>query len=92
MADDESRIEYLGPWTVYDVVVDGCHVPFLRAIPLDDGGVELLLDRRFGLRLTAEQAEQTVPFLANVIAVASGYTSHPRADDPERSRPRYPRN
>jgi hypothetical protein len=89
---DGSRIKYLGPWTVFDVVVDGCHVPFLRAIPLDDGGVELLLDRRFGLRLTAEQAEHTVPFLANAIAVASGHTSHPRADDPDRSLSRYPKN
>jgi hypothetical protein len=41
--------------------------------------VHLNLDRRLGLTLSTEEAERFVPFLADVIAIASGFTSHPDA-------------
>jgi hypothetical protein len=47
---------------------------------LDGGRIDLTLDRRFGLVLSAAEAERFVPFLAEAIAVALGYTSHPRAE------------
>jgi hypothetical protein len=87
--DGTFRVNFPGPFQHHDVVVNGRQVPFLRAIPLDGGQVHLNLDRRLGLTLTAEEAERIVPFLADAIAVASGYTSHPDAgkDGPN---PRHP--
>ena len=73
------KVSYPGPFEHHDVVVEGRQVPYLRATPLDAGRVHLNLDRRLGLTLTAEEAERVVPFLADAIAVASGYTSHPDA-------------
>jgi hypothetical protein len=72
-------VEYIGPFRSHDVVVDGWQVPYLRATPLNGGRVHLNLDRRFGLDLTVEEADRFVPFLADCIAVALGYTCHPLA-------------
>jgi len=54
-------------------------VPFLSATPVDGGQIDLTLDQRIGLSLSAQEAERFVPFLAHAIAVALGYTSHPDA-------------
>lgn len=88
----ESRVAFVGPFEHHDVVVEGRQVPYLRATPLDGGHVHLNLDRRLGLTLTVEEAERFVPFLADAIAVASGYTSHPDAerDGPNERHP-FPR-
>lgn len=40
----------------------------------------LVLDNRYALNVTVEEAERFVPFLANAIAVALGYTCHPKED------------
>jgi hypothetical protein len=40
----------------------------------------LNLDRRFGLELDLAEAERIVPFIAQAIAVASGFSSHPSGD------------
>jgi hypothetical protein len=77
--DQGFHVNFPGPFQHHDVVVNGHQVPFLRATPLDGGQVHLNLDRRLGLTLSAEEAERVVPFLADAIAVASGYTSHPDA-------------
>lgn len=92
LPDDPFRVSYIGPFSHHDVVVDGRQVPFLRATPLEGGEVHLTLDRRMGVTLSAEEAERLVPFLADVIAVASGYTSHPNAgrDGPNLRHP-FPR-
>jgi hypothetical protein len=42
--------------------------------------IYLSLDNRYGLDLTVAEAEQVVPFLADAIAIALGYTCHPGAD------------
>jgi hypothetical protein len=87
----ESQVSFVGPFEHHDVVVHGHQVPHLRATPLDGGQVHLNLDRRFGLTLTSEEAERILPFLADAIAVASGYTSHPRAGrDAPRARHPFP--
>jgi hypothetical protein len=46
----------------------------------DGGEIHLTLDRRLGLTLSTEEAERFIPFLADAIAVAAGYTSHPDAE------------
>jgi hypothetical protein len=73
-------VTYPGPFEHHDVVVEGHEVPFLRATPIDGGRIDLTLDRRFGLILSADEAERFIPFLADAIAIASGYTAHPTAD------------
>jgi hypothetical protein len=78
--EHELGVAFVGPFQHHDVVVNGRQVPFLRATPLDGGQVHLNLDRRLGLTLTVEEAERMVPFIADVIAVALGYTSHPEAE------------
>jgi hypothetical protein len=78
--DQGFQVTFPGPFSHHDVVVNGHQVPFLRATLLDGGQVHLNLDRRLGLTLSAGEAERVVPFLADAIAVASGYTSHPDAD------------
>jgi hypothetical protein len=88
----ESCVSYVGPFESHDVVVEGRQVPFLRAMPIDGGEIDLTLDRRYGLILTTAEAERFVPFLANAIAVALGYTCHPDAErDSPRSRHPFPR-
>jgi len=44
------------------------------------GMVSLTLDRRYGLDLTVDEAERFIPFLAQAIAIASGYASHPSSE------------
>jgi hypothetical protein len=82
-------VSFVGPFEHHDVVVNGRQVPYLRATPMDGGQVHLNLDRRLGLTLSVEEAERVEPFLADAIAVASGFTSHPEAgqDGPT---PRHP--
>ncbi len=88
----EPQVDFIGPFEHHDVVVEGRAVPFLRATPLDGGQIDLVLDRRLGLTLTVAEAERFVPFLADAIAVALGYTSHPDAerDGPNERHP-FPR-
>jgi hypothetical protein len=72
------RFEIVGPFTSNEVVVGGRAVPLLKAEPLDGGRIALTLDDRYDLHVSVEEAERIVPFLADCIAVAFGYTCHPR--------------
>jgi hypothetical protein len=74
---------YVGPFQTWEIVVNGSTVPYLTARPKRDGAVHVTLDHRFGLDLSEEEAEKVVPFLADVIAVALGYTCHPCPEVPE---------
>lgn len=85
-----SNVEYVGPFQRHDVVVRGRQVPLLEAHPTDDGHIHLVLDHRFGLDLTLLDAERVVPFLADVIAIAMGYTCHPDAEDDPSNWRRHP--
>src|SRR4051794_9253175 len=75
-----SPVEFVGPFEHHEVVVNGWRVPNLSAEPLPGGRVHLSLDHRFGIDLTVADAEQVVPFIADCMAVAMGYTCHPQED------------
>jgi hypothetical protein len=63
--------------------VDGWSVPFVYAHPCGerDESVMLVLDGRLAATFSVEEAERFVPFLADAISIALGYTAHPRTDD-----------
>jgi hypothetical protein len=81
--DDEGglRLEFVGPFKEYRVVVNGWQVPLLEGEELDGGTVWLTLDNRLGCEIPAGLAEKVVPFIADCIAVALGYGCHPRGDE-----------
>lgn len=62
------------------MVVDGYRVPYLSAQPIRGGKVLLTLDSRFMVEVEVADMEWLVEFMANCIAVASGYTCHPGTD------------
>jgi hypothetical protein len=76
------RVSFPGPFTQHEVVVDGWSVPLLHAHPGGDHdeNVTLVLDSRLAATFTVEEAERFVPFLADAIAIALGYTCHPNED------------
>ncbi len=84
-----STVQFIGPFQRHEVVVNGHQVPFLEATPMPGGRVHLSLDNRLGLDLTVEEAERFLPFLADTVAVAMGYTCHPEPewDGPVRRQP-----
>lgn len=94
-ADDELeefRVQFPGPFSHHDVVVDGWRVPYLQAHLADEDGVMLVLDRRLGVHLTSQEAEKVLPFIADAIAIALGYGAHPRGEAPvPLERAPYPR-
>jgi hypothetical protein len=77
-----GRVNFPGPFQHHEVVVDGWAVPLLHAHPSgeNDESVTLVIDSRLALTVSVEEAERFVPFLADAIAVALGYTSHPNED------------
>jgi hypothetical protein len=74
-----SEYEIVGPFTSHWVVVDGRQVPFLQAAPANGGKIRLTLDQRYGLEISVADADAFIPWIADAIAVAMGYTCHPRA-------------
>jgi hypothetical protein len=86
-----ATVEYVGPLEHRFVVVRGRVVEYLSAIPLTTGGVSLTLDHRFRLDLSADEAERFIPFLADCMAVAAGYASHPGEEDEALPLPRFRR-
>jgi hypothetical protein len=86
-----SGLEIVGPFEEYRVLLHGHEVPFVYALPRAGGGLHINLDNRFGLDLTMEEAERFLPFLADTIAVALGFTCHPAPECPEpRARSPFP--
>ena len=79
------RVTFPGPFSAHDVVVDDWKVPLLHAHPCGerDECVMLVIDNRLAITISVEEAERFVPFLANAIAVALGYTCHPNEDAAE---------
>jgi hypothetical protein len=73
-------VQFIGPFEQYDVVINGRRVPYLTAQPENGGVIALSLDRRFALELPVSDADRIVAFIADCIAVASGYTAHPGED------------
>lgn len=79
----DGGVQFPGPFSAHEVVVGGWKVPHLSAHPAGVDGSEIILvvDGRFAYTCTTAEAEFLVPFLADAIAVALGYTCHPRGDD-----------
>ncbi len=75
-----ADVEYVGPFGDWRVVVDGWTVPYLTVVPCNGNRIDLSLDNRFGLVLDGADAERVVPFIADAIAIALGFTCHPRSD------------
>src|SRR5690242_16555820 len=76
------RVNFPGPFTHHDVVVDGWTVPLVEAQPCgeNDENVMLILDKRIAITLSVAEAERFVPFLADAISVALGYAAHPNEE------------
>jgi hypothetical protein len=76
------RVTFPGPFSSHQVVVDGWTVPLLHAHPCGehDASVMLVIDNRLAATFSVDEAERFVPFLADAIAVALGYTCHPNQD------------
>ena len=75
-------VGFPGPFSHHEVVVDGWKVPLLTAHPsADEQTVMLVVDERFAETFTIAEVEKVAPFLAHAIAVALGYTCHPRGDE-----------
>jgi hypothetical protein len=81
-ARQPSGLDFPGPFSCHDVVLHDHQVPFLQAAPTPDG-VRLILDSRSAIDLTMPEAERVIPFMADAIAVALGYTCHPNPNCPE---------
>jgi len=88
----KEAVEYLGPFERWDLVVGGRKVPYLQAQPVNGGRIDFTLDHRFGLIVDLATANYLAPFLANCIAVASGYTCHPSAAEEPNPRHPFPRS
>lgn len=73
-------VTFPGPFSAHDVVVNGWRVPLVRAHVLDEDRVQLVLDDRLMAEFSTDEAERVVPFLADAIAIALGYPSHPNGD------------
>jgi hypothetical protein len=77
--------KFVGPFHSHEVVLNGHQVPYLNATPTEEG-VHLSLDARFGVDLSHDEADKIIPFLADTIAVALGYTCFPCDEVPEPTR------
>ena len=84
-------VSFPGPFSHHDVVVDGWQVPFLRADMIGEDRVNLLLDDRYSLDVSAAEAERFLPFLADAISIALGYPCHPRGGSAAPARNPHPR-
>jgi hypothetical protein len=83
-------LEFVGPFETHRVLLYGRRVPHLDAAPMNGGMVHITLDERYGLDLTVEEAERVVPFIADCIAVAAGYSCHPRQGEQPYPLPLFP--
>jgi hypothetical protein len=91
-----TKVEFIGPFgtgTRHYVTIDGFRVPYIAAHReiggADDGLMSLLLDDRFGFNATEDECRHWLPFLANAMAIAAGYSSfgaHAGRDNPFRHR------
>lgn len=73
-------VELVGPFVAeWKVTCNGYRVPNLSAIPFEaeDGTdmVNLCLDERFLIEATKYEAQKWIPFIANCMAVAAGYSA-----------------
>ena len=67
----------IGPFVdSYRLTVLDYRVPYLAANKREDGSWWLVLDERFGIECSDDDLRKWVPFLADAMAVAAGYSCH----------------
>lgn len=76
----ESPVSFPGPFQHHDVVVNGWRVPLIKAHLAAEDRITLVLDDRLAADFSTDEAERFVPFLADAVAVALGYPSHPTGE------------
>jgi hypothetical protein len=78
--DDLLRVQSIGPFQRFPVVVNEWTVPHLEARNTS-AGVTLTLDHRLELDIATDTTPgQIIHFIADCIAVAKGYACHPLKD------------
>ncbi len=78
--DDLLRVQSIGPFHRYPVVINEWTVPHLEARQTEHG-VTVTLDNRLDLDLNdGTTPGQVIAFIADCIAVAKGYACHPTKD------------
>jgi hypothetical protein len=76
-----GTVTFSDPMAGQDVVVGHQQVPYLRAMPQEDGSLYLILDQRFGLHITdPDQFQSVTHFVAEAIAIGAGLASIERTD------------
>lgn len=72
--------QFIGPFErkAWAITVDGYRVPHIEALNVADGQLGLLLDGRYMVQCTEEEARRFLWFIANAMAVAAGYSAHGR--------------
>lgn len=70
-------VQFHGPFREpYRVTVENYRVPHLEAFSSGDSGWFIVLDERFGIDASDDEARRWLPFVAHCMAVAAGYSSH----------------
>jgi hypothetical protein len=86
-----TTVEIVGPLNRRVLVINGRRVPYLEASLRPGGVVTLRLDDRLVLDVAVADFDRVAKFVADCIAVASGYTSHPRPEAEPVPRSLFPR-
>jgi hypothetical protein len=69
--------QIIGPFELYDLVVDGYRVPGVEAQENDGGTVTFIVDRRMAWTIPAGSFEDVAALVANVYAIGAGLTCAP---------------
>lgn len=83
---DETSELLVGPFEYYKVVVDGRAIPNLTGFH-DGDKIALVLDGRFSISVSKDDATPVAWMIANALAIGAGYPSMNAAD---KSRPFAP--
>ncbi len=76
-------LEFLPPREQRQVTLDGYAVPKVEAREVNDGrDCNIFLDRRFGITVPAEHAQQIIWLIANAMAIGAGYSCHGEHSQP----------
>ena len=71
--DEPPFFEMVGPFQVYEVVINGRSIPRLTARP-EDEKIAFILDGRFGASFWPKDAEQAAWLIAQALAIGEGYS------------------
>lgn len=82
MADDFDYmahpygVKIIGPFVAeYRLTVRDFRVPYMSAFPMQDGSWNLVCDERFMIECTDDELRKWLPYLADAMAVAAGFSS-----------------